>query len=111
MNPEQHPIPFRDMVEQARHIRQLYTNLEQSTTGTPNNLTLGMMGDLCKLITPRKGVRPTPDTPVHDHPAHELSDMLWSTIIIADATEVNLEEAFPVTITSRLNALNGDQLR
>ena len=64
---------------------------------------LGDMGDLAKLIQAKKGVRKYDD--LKNKLAHELSDCLWSIIILADKYGVDLEAAFVKTMEELDNHL------
>jgi NTP pyrophosphatase (non-canonical NTP hydrolase) len=98
---------FKEMIEQARAIRLKYAQLEKQNYGrewSGEELTLGFMGDvgdLAKLVQAKEGVRGSAD--VDDALAHELSDCLWSVIVLADKYNVDLEKAFAKT----MNELDG----
>jgi len=53
---------------------------------------VGDVGDLMKLVMAKTGVRPMPD--VDRKLAHELSDCLWSVLVLARAYDVDLEQEF-----------------
>ena len=50
------------------------------------------MGDLAKLIQAREGVRVVEN--LDARLGHELADVLWSVIVLADRCGVELERAF-----------------
>jgi NTP pyrophosphatase (non-canonical NTP hydrolase) len=64
---------------------------------------LGDMGDLAKLIQAKEGVRQYED--LDNKLAHELSDCLWSIIILANKYGVDLEAAFVKTMSELDNHL------
>jgi NTP pyrophosphatase (non-canonical NTP hydrolase) len=51
---------------------------------------VGDVGDLAKLVQAAEGVREIED--VKTKLEHELADILWSIIVIADRSGVDLEE-------------------
>jgi NTP pyrophosphatase (non-canonical NTP hydrolase) len=57
---------------------------------------VGDVGDLMKLIMAKAGARPIAD--VDRKLAHELSDCLWSVLVLAKAYDVDLEKEFPATM-------------
>ena len=95
-------MDFQTLIERARTIRAKYAALEKAQYGrewTGEELMLGYMkdiGDLAKLVQAKEGVRPTEN--VDEELAHELSDCLWSVIVIADKYNVDLETAFAKTM-------------
>lgn len=90
------------MIDRARSIRHKYAELEIMRNGrewTGEELALGFVGDvgdLMKLIQAKEGVRHANN--VDEALAHELSDCLWSVIILADKYGVDLEKAFDKTM-------------
>ncbi len=57
---------------------------------------VGDVGDLMKLVMAKAGARPATD--VDRKLAHELSDCLWSVLVLAQQYGVDLEKEFPVTM-------------
>jgi NTP pyrophosphatase (non-canonical NTP hydrolase) len=57
---------------------------------------VGDVGDLSKLIMAYSNLRDIPD--VEAKLAHELSDCLWSILVLAHELQINVEEAFTHTI-------------
>ena len=57
---------------------------------------VGDVGDLMKLVMAKAGARPAAD--VDTRLAHELSDCLWSVLVLARLYGVDLEEEFPRTM-------------
>jgi NTP pyrophosphatase (non-canonical NTP hydrolase) len=51
------------------------------------------VGDLSKLIMVKKGLRRGPDD-IDSALAHELSDCLWSILVIADELGIDVEDSF-----------------
>jgi NTP pyrophosphatase (non-canonical NTP hydrolase) len=95
-------MEFNLMTERAMEIRQLYSQYEQQTFGrswTREEVALGFVGDvgdLAKLIQAANGVRNIPD--VNKKLAHELSDCLWSVIVVANLHGIDLEQVFMSTM-------------
>lgn len=79
-------------------IRSHYAAYETRLYGrswTTEELYIGMigdLGDLGKLIQAREGVRAIEGSEAKLR--HELADVLWSVIILADRCGVDLEAAF-----------------
>jgi NTP pyrophosphatase (non-canonical NTP hydrolase) len=90
------------LIDKAIAVRKQYSKKEQNLYGSPwtsEEITLGFVGDvgdLAKLILAENGKRNMPDC--REKLAHELSDCLWSILVLADMHDVNLEEAFVKTM-------------
>lgn len=89
---------FSDLEQAAIQLNDLYEELERKRWGrvwTTQEVALGFMGDvgdLAKLIQAHAGVRT-----IDDHQAklgHELSDCLWSVMVLARKCGVDLETEF-----------------
>lgn len=95
-------MEFDSLIERARAIRAQYAQLEQERYGaawTNEELALGFVGDvgdLAKLVMAQNGQRTIPN--VREKLAHELADCLWSVIVLADAHQIDLEQAFLQTM-------------
>jgi len=93
---------FQQLIEQARAIRAKYAEFEINRNGkewTGEELALGFVGDvgdLVKLVQAKEGIRSADN--VDEAFAHELSDCLWSVLVIADKYGVDLEKAFVKTM-------------
>ena len=91
-------MEFNDLKERALRIRSHYAAYETRLYGrswTTEELFIGMigdMGDLGKLIQAHEGVRAIEGSEAQLR--HELADVLWSVIILADRCGVDLEAAF-----------------
>ncbi|QCO68442.1 nucleotide pyrophosphohydrolase [Luteimonas yindakuii] len=94
---------FSDLETQALQLNDLYEQLEIRKYGrvwTTAELALGFVGDvgdLAKLIQADAGVRD-----IEGHRAklgHELSDCLWSIIVLAKKCGVDLEAEFSKNIS------------
>jgi NTP pyrophosphatase (non-canonical NTP hydrolase) len=93
---------FEGMEARARAVRDRYAALETGRYGrgwTREEIMLGFLGDvgdLAKLVQAAEGVRAIPDA--RAKLAHELSDCLWSVIVLADAYGIDLAAAFMDTM-------------
>lgn len=91
-------MEFKDIISKARETRELYAVYEKKTYGktwTKENVAEGLVGDvgdLMKLVLAKQGIRQIDD--VDEKLAHELSDCLWSIIILAQLYNIDLETAF-----------------
>jgi NTP pyrophosphatase (non-canonical NTP hydrolase) len=89
---------FSDLEKSALQLNDLYEQLEIKRYGriwTTGELALGFMGDvgdLAKLIQADAGVR-TIDG-YKEKLGHELSDCLWSILVLAKKCGVDLEAEF-----------------
>jgi NTP pyrophosphatase (non-canonical NTP hydrolase) len=89
---------FSDLETSALHLNELYEQLETKKYGrawTTQELALGFVGDvgdLAKLLQAHAGVRDIADSEAKL--AHELSDCLWSIIVLANKCGIDLEAAF-----------------
>jgi NTP pyrophosphatase (non-canonical NTP hydrolase) len=106
-------MEFSSLIQRAMDIRQRYAEWEQQTYGrrwTEEEIALGMVGDvgdLAKLILAHNGVRRIPDA--EQKLAHELSDCLWSIIVLAQSAGVDLESAFLHTMDELEHHLTAGQ--
>lgn len=91
-------MSLRDITREALEIRELYEQLEIKMYGRAWNaeeITLGFVGDvgdLAKLIQAQEGVRDIAD--YREKLGHELSDCLWSILVLAAHCDVDLEVEF-----------------
>lgn len=107
-------MDIKDLQERAIEIRNKYSELEKQTIGRPwTNQELmegfvGDVGDLMKLVMAKEGVRKGEN--VDEKLAHELSDCLWSILVLASKYNINLEEQFLNTMNQledRISKGNG----
>jgi len=102
-------MEFKQLIQRALEIRKKYAEFEKERYGrewTTEELTLGFMkdmGDLAKLVQASEGVRRVDD--LENAIGHELSDCMWSIIILADKLGVDLEKAFVKTMDELNNHL------
>lgn len=91
-------MKFSDLEKSALQLNDLYEQLEVKRWGrawTTQELALGFMGDvgdLAKLIQANAGIRDIDDCKAKL--GHELSDCLWSILVLADKCGIDLEAEF-----------------
>jgi len=91
-------LKFRDLEKSALQLNELYEQLEIKRYGriwTTEELALGFVGDvgdLAKLIQANAGIRDIDDCKAKL--GHELSDCLWSIIVLANKCGIDLEAEF-----------------
>lgn len=68
---------------------------------------VGDTGDLAKLVMAKEGFRDIPD--VDAKLRHELSDCLWSLLVISDKLAIDLAEVFPYEMKTLLTRLSEGQ--
>jgi len=91
-------LEFSELVARALSVRAQYTELEQTRYGRSwenDEIALGFVGDvgdLAKLVLAQNGVRDIPES--REKLAHELSDCLWSIIVLAHNYGFDLESVF-----------------
>lgn len=89
---------FTDLEKSALRLNELYEQLEIKTYGrvwTTEQLALGFVGDvgdLAKLIQANAGFRKIDDCKAKL--GHELSDCLWSILILANKCGIDLEAEY-----------------
>ena len=99
----------------ALEIREHFAAMERSHAGRPWTREVvmqgfvGDVGDLMKLVMAKSGIRTVPDA--DRKLAHELSDCLWSVLVLARLYDVDLEREFLRTmdgIEQKLRAERGN---
>lgn len=89
---------FTDLEKSALKLNELYEQLEIKLYGrvwTTAELALGFVGDvgdLAKLIQANAGVRTIDDCKAKL--GHELSDCLWSILVLANKCGIDLAEEY-----------------
>jgi NTP pyrophosphatase (non-canonical NTP hydrolase) len=96
-------VEFAEVTERALAIRTKLEAYEQRAFGrmwSVEELLLGLvgdLGDLAKLIQAREGIRNVENA--KGRLEHELADVLWSVIVLANRCGVDLEQAFLRTMS------------
>jgi NTP pyrophosphatase (non-canonical NTP hydrolase) len=95
-------MELAQLTARALAVRQRFTEMEKARNGRPwtrEELMQGFVvdvGDLMKLVMAKAGARPVED--VDRKLAHELSDCLWSVLVLAKLYDVDLEKEFLATM-------------
>ena len=95
-------MDFRSIIDRGLEIRTLYQEKEKQLYGsswTSEEIALGFVGDvgdLAKLVLAENGRRNIENS--KEKLEHELSDCLWSVIVLAHIHEVDLESSFMNTM-------------
>jgi len=95
-------MELKKVEERALEIRELYRQLEMKKYGrewTAEEIGLGFVGDvgdLMKLLIAKSGVRAIAE--VDSKLEHELSDCLWSVLILARMYNIDIEKVFSETM-------------
>ncbi len=95
-------MEFQAIINKAMSIRRQYEKKEAELYGsswTSEEIALGLVGDvgdLAKLIVAENGKRDIPNS--REKLEHELSDCLWSIIVLAHEHKVDLEKSFVKTM-------------
>lgn len=91
-------MKFNDLEKSALQLNELYEQLEIKRYGriwSTEEVALGFVGDvgdLAKLIQANAGIRNIDDFKAKL--GHELSDCLWSIIVLANKCGIDLEAEF-----------------
>jgi len=95
-------MEFQKLIDRAIAVRKQYSRKKTSLYGsswTSEEIALGFVGDvgdLVKLIVAENGKRNIPNS--KEKLEHELSDCLWSIIVLAELHGISLEKAFMNTM-------------
>jgi uncharacterized protein YabN with tetrapyrrole methylase and pyrophosphatase domain len=102
---------LKDLMDQAGVIRLKYEELnakQDRPTWSIRDYAMGFagdFGDLQKLIMAKENLRHIED--VDAKLAHELSDCLWSILVIASHYNIDLEQAFKQTMSEIADRIAG----
>jgi len=95
-------MDFQSVIDRGLEIRKLYEGKEKQLYGSPwtsEEIALGFVGDvgdLAKLVLAENGRRDIENS--REKLEHELSDCMWSLIVLAHAHEVDLQTSFMNTM-------------
>lgn len=94
-------MDFKNLVQRAVGVRAKYDelNAKRGVSWNEQNLMSGFVGDvgdLSKIIMAKHGLRAMDD--VDAKLAHELSDCLWSVLVLADKYKIDLATEFNKTM-------------
>ncbi len=102
-------MDLKELLKEAKKVKSAYSKLNKKTGKKEWGVAqyaqgfVGDIGDLSKLIMVKEGFRIGEN--VDEKLAHELSDCLWSILIIADELDVNLEKEYLKTMKSLLGQI------
>ena len=95
-------MEFQKIIDRAINIRRQYEEKEKQQYGsswTSEEIALGFVGDvgdLAKLIMAENGRRNITNS--KEKLEHELSDCLWSVIVLSRLYDIDLERSFMKTM-------------
>lgn len=105
-------MDFNDLQTRAMEIRNKYDKLNREKRGVVWNEQqlmagfVGDVGDLSKIIMAKHGLRAMED--VDNKLAHELSDCLWSVLVLAGKYNVDLSKEFMRTMDALDKRIDAD---
>ncbi|WP_201314615.1 nucleotide pyrophosphohydrolase [Dyella sp. EPa41] len=105
-------MEFSDLETSALRLNDLYEQLEIKRWGrvwTTTELALGFVGDvgdLAKLIQANAGIRDIDDCKAKL--GHELSDCLWSILVLANKCGIDLEAEFARNTSELAEYVSGE---
>jgi NTP pyrophosphatase (non-canonical NTP hydrolase) len=103
---------FEDLQQRAIEIRNKYDKLNQEKLGITWNEQqymagfVGDVGNLSKIIMAKHGLRAMDD--IDNKLAHELSDCLWSVLVLANKYGINLSKEFIKTMDELDKRIDAD---
>jgi NTP pyrophosphatase (non-canonical NTP hydrolase) len=103
---------FDDLQRRALEIKGKYDRLNQEKRGVIWNEQqlmagfVGDVGDLSKIIMAKHGLRAMDD--VDTKLAHELSDCLWSILVLAGRYNIDLPKEFMKTMDTLDKRIDAD---
>jgi NTP pyrophosphatase (non-canonical NTP hydrolase) len=105
---------FSELREKALSVQKQFDEVAQVKYGRPwtrEEIALGFIGDigdLMKLLIAENNVRDIPDK--REKLAHELSDCLWSVIVLSERYEIDLEQSFVATMDKLESKLGKEKI-
>ena len=106
-------MDFRSIIDRGLEIRRMYAEREKQLYGsawTSEEIALGFVGDvgdLAKLVLAENGRRKIEQS--QEKLEHELSDCLWSVIVLAHVHGVDLEKSFLNTMDELQRHLSNER--
>lgn len=91
-------MTYQELLEAAVRVREKYNQLNARDHGEAWNGDklmagfVGDVGDLSKIIMAKSGYRGMDD--IDEKLRHELSDCLWSVLVLANHYDIDLEAQF-----------------
>ena len=105
-------MDLTEMKQEALKIRDMYNTLHvrrSEPTWSTHDYALGFtvdVGDLARLVQEYQGLRGGRDD-LQKRIEHELSDCLWSILVLADELSIDLTKAFDNTMSELTEDLQG----
>ncbi len=105
-------MEFGEMLNRAKTVKEKYAAVEMKASGKPWGAlerTQGFVadaGELMKLMMAKSGLRKIED--VDNKLTHELTDCLWSVLVIADELGIDLEKEFGSAMDSLEKRIDND---
>ncbi len=105
-------MDFKTITNRALEVREKYNQLNETQRGVRWNEQqlmagfVGDVGDLSKIIMAKHGLRAMDD--VDKKLAHELSDCLWSILVIASKYKIDLAAEFMKTMDELDNRIKNE---
>ncbi|MEK7611138.1 MAG: nucleotide pyrophosphohydrolase [Patescibacteria group bacterium] len=93
-------MELRKLIDRGIEVREKYHKLEEELYGAAwgrEQVMEGFVGDvgaLMKIVMAKEGYRQLGDKDVDKELAHELSDCLWSLLVLASKYNVDIEKEF-----------------
>lgn len=109
-------MSLKDLTNRALEVRKLYEAYETQQTGRPwtrQEFALGYVsnvGDLMRAVATMEGLRRPGDMDAETSLRYELSDNLWSIIVLAALYNIDLEDSFMKTMDHLQNWV-GERLK
>lgn len=106
-------MDYKVLKQKAIEVRQKFREMENNRYGKSwerEDVAQGLVGDvgdLSKLVQAGKGIRGIDDW--EGKMAHELADILWSVLVLADEYGVDLEGEFMKDMEEILIRLRGEK--
>lgn len=97
-------MEFKDLEKRANEVSAKYDELNKEIYNVvwgPAQIMEGFVGDigaLMKIVMAKEGYRQLGDKDIDEELKHELSDCLWSLLVLASKYEVDLEKEFLKTM-------------
>lgn len=97
-------MELKELSKRAIEIRNMYSELEKKKYGrewTKSEIMegfVGDVGDLMKLVMAKEGIREKEN--IDKQLAHELSDCLWSILVLSEKYEIDIEQSFLETMSA-----------
>lgn len=91
-------MEFKEIIERAVQIRNKYAEHEKAEFGrewTKEEIAMGLVGDigdLAQVVMAKSGIRKIDN--VDESLKHELSDCLWSILVLANKYNIDMEKSF-----------------